>query len=326
MGRKVDLRMLEYFVAVVRHGSIKQAANSLGVSSPAISMHLAEMECILSIQLLNRESRPLRPTPQGLQFYQDAEYLLSEARGVFERIHQKKKGLRERLRLGVGTRIIHSFIPYITSALSDKAESLNITAGRMSDLGQDLENQKLDMLVAMSTSYDERLISTELLRERCLLITPADWGDKVDFQTLINRRDYLRHSPDTILGRMIETAMRSRQFSPKSKVEVDHPAAVLSLVATGKGWSLILPSTLLLYQHLLHRVRIQPVQEVNIYRSISLSMDSRRDNDLAFAQECADAIRDSLEMEFFTSLKKCIPWINKTYFQVQHPTQMWVYR
>jgi LysR family transcriptional regulator, regulator for bpeEF and oprC len=69
---------LQIFVRVVESGSFSQAAREFGVGQPAVSKQIAALERRLGVQLLNRTSRGLRPTPSGLDLYQSGTRLLDD--------------------------------------------------------------------------------------------------------------------------------------------------------------------------------------------------------------------------------------------------------
>ena len=59
------LRLLTAFVAVVRTGSVQAAAAELNVTQPAISQAVRKLEEHVGLRLLDRGSRPARPTEAG---------------------------------------------------------------------------------------------------------------------------------------------------------------------------------------------------------------------------------------------------------------------
>jgi DNA-binding transcriptional LysR family regulator len=65
----MELRHLRYFVAVVQEGSFTRAAKHLHIAQPPLSRQIQQLERRLSVQLLERRSRPLRPTDSGQLFY-----------------------------------------------------------------------------------------------------------------------------------------------------------------------------------------------------------------------------------------------------------------
>ena len=84
----MDLRNLRYFIAVVDAGSLSKAAASLYVAQPALTAQIKKLEAELGAQLLDRSHAGVTPTPVGLQLYQDARRLLSDAAAMQERIQR----------------------------------------------------------------------------------------------------------------------------------------------------------------------------------------------------------------------------------------------
>lgn len=71
--RRLGLRHLEYFVAVVEHGSMAAAADVLFVAASGVSQTIAELEARVGTTLLERSRAGSRPTAAG-------QVLLGEAR------------------------------------------------------------------------------------------------------------------------------------------------------------------------------------------------------------------------------------------------------
>lgn len=88
----MDLRTLRYFIAVVEAGSLSRAAGSLYVAQPALTAQIKKLEGDLDARLLQRSHVGVTPTPAGLQLYEDARRLLSDAAAVRERIQRLPKG------------------------------------------------------------------------------------------------------------------------------------------------------------------------------------------------------------------------------------------
>jgi len=61
----MELRVLRYFLAIVQHGSISQAANALHVSQPALSLQIKNLEQELGTTLFHRGPRTIKLTEKG---------------------------------------------------------------------------------------------------------------------------------------------------------------------------------------------------------------------------------------------------------------------
>ena len=65
IGRRLKLRDLYVFLTVVQHRSMAKAAQQLGVSQPAVSEVIADLEHALGVRLLDRTARGVEPTIYG---------------------------------------------------------------------------------------------------------------------------------------------------------------------------------------------------------------------------------------------------------------------
>src|SRR5215471_18559910 len=62
IGRRIRLRDLHVFLTVTQRGSMAQAAAELGVSQPAVSGVIADLERTLGVPLFDRSTRGVQPT------------------------------------------------------------------------------------------------------------------------------------------------------------------------------------------------------------------------------------------------------------------------
>jgi DNA-binding transcriptional LysR family regulator len=74
-----SLRRLAYFEAIAHAGSIRGAAQRIGLSVPVLSAALAELEEELNVTLAVRSTRSLELTDAGQRVYQDASRLMDAA-------------------------------------------------------------------------------------------------------------------------------------------------------------------------------------------------------------------------------------------------------
>jgi len=66
------------FVATVRHASLSRAAEALGLTQPAVTRRIQSLEEALNVTLLDRETKPLKPTVMGWRVYEQCQGLLRE--------------------------------------------------------------------------------------------------------------------------------------------------------------------------------------------------------------------------------------------------------
>ena len=85
IGRRLRLRDLHVFFAVVQSGSMAQAAADFRVSQPAVSKVIAGLEHTVGVRLLDRSPRGVEPTLYG-------RALLTRARAAFDEL---RLGIRD---------------------------------------------------------------------------------------------------------------------------------------------------------------------------------------------------------------------------------------
>lgn len=90
----MDIRVLEYFLAVAREESITKAAKALSMTQPPLSRQLKELEDELGKQLFIRGNKKVTLTEEGILLRKRAEELIElmektkeEIRSSEERIH-----------------------------------------------------------------------------------------------------------------------------------------------------------------------------------------------------------------------------------------------
>src|SRR5262245_1885269 len=81
IGRRLRLRDLHVFHTVAQQGSMAKAAAQLGVSQPAVSEVIADLEHALDVRLLDR-------SPQGVEPTQYGRALLKRSIVVFDELKQ----------------------------------------------------------------------------------------------------------------------------------------------------------------------------------------------------------------------------------------------
>ncbi|MGF7156036.1 LysR family transcriptional regulator [Novosphingobium gossypii] len=108
---RFDLTDLRLFLAVVDAGSITHGAAEIGLSLPAASERLRDMEATGEVTLLNRGRRGIAPTQAGEMLAHHARTILHQMAQMRGDIGQYAKGLRASVRIFANTAAIAEFLP-----------------------------------------------------------------------------------------------------------------------------------------------------------------------------------------------------------------------
>src|SRR5215469_7206669 len=78
--RRLKLRDLDILTALIDTGTMGKAASRLGISQPAVSKAIAELEAALGVRLVDRERRGITPTPYGLALQKRSVAIFNDLR------------------------------------------------------------------------------------------------------------------------------------------------------------------------------------------------------------------------------------------------------
>lgn len=84
----MKLHQIHAALAVAEHGSLRAAARVLGLSQPALTRNIGELERELGAALFERRSHGMTPTPVGKLFLRRAQVIASETRRAREEVDQ----------------------------------------------------------------------------------------------------------------------------------------------------------------------------------------------------------------------------------------------
>jgi DNA-binding transcriptional LysR family regulator len=238
----VDLRQLEYFVAVARHRHFGRAAAAAYVSQPALSQQVRRLEAELGIALLRRTSRGVELTPAGADLLVRAESILADvahARGAMDEHAGVVRGAvgvaatADALRLPEALAAFHREHPGVRLALrhASAGEALALLRRRAVDLA----------VLSIAPDAADGLDVTPLAEEPlCAIAAPDDpfAGAVVRLEELRGRA-FVLGEPGTALRELVMNACQAVGFSPVPLLEVGDPATVRFLVNAGLGVSLV---------------------------------------------------------------------------------------
>jgi DNA-binding transcriptional LysR family regulator len=214
---------LEFFVKLVKHGSLSALARDIGVTPPAVSARLAQMERRLGVRLLNRTTRRLSMTHEGEQYLTTGSKLLSALQELDRTISSSRatpKGLlRVNATFGFGRRHIAPAIAAFHRQYPDVEVQLELT-----DRPLNLAEAAFDVGVRFGEIPDSRLIARKVATNRRMVCaSPIYVRAKGEPDT---PRDLQRHQ--CIVLRENDTAYGTWHFSKGKRHETVKVHGVLS--------------------------------------------------------------------------------------------------
>lgn len=172
---RLTVRQMEYFDALARTLHFGRAAELAGVSQPALSTQIAEMEERLGCPLFERGGKAVRMTDEALALQPRIERLLSELQEIERIARHGPLAMEGRFRLGIIPTIAPYLLPQILPEIRARFPKLQLELREAvtSTLIEETAARRLDAFIAASPLDGPALVTEELFADRFFLAVPA---------------------------------------------------------------------------------------------------------------------------------------------------------
>jgi LysR family transcriptional regulator, cyn operon transcriptional activator len=243
----MDLRDLEYFLAVVEAGSVTKGARRMHVAQPTLSHALARLEQDLGERLLERKARvPLRLTDAGELVAQHARQALSAITSLKDELAALRGQLAGALRIAAIQSLSATILPRALAQLSLKYPGVKPSVRTLAaeSIARAVASGRADVgLVAGAPRSALRGLSVQLLFEEPLVALvrrsdPLARAKRLRLARLAERELVL--VPDgTFLSDIIHAACEQAGFSPRVRLTLASAEALRETVRAGLGLTLL---------------------------------------------------------------------------------------
>jgi DNA-binding transcriptional LysR family regulator len=268
VGTGLTTRSLEVFVSVARAGTMSAAAEQLGMTQPAVSQLINQMETALNLQLFDRSKRPLILTLHGAALVEPARAIVSGIERFGQALQWGLGGQMPLLRIGMLNSFAETIGPSVFTELRRSAAQLTIDSGFSATRMRAVADRELDFVI---TSDESPLLPgvtmAPILTEPFLIVAPESYeGDPRAIKPLSETLDLIRFGRDPFMHSRFDQTLRAWGISPTHHYHLDTHAAVLEMVASGVGWTILPP--LAVYRAISRgdRFRVAPYPEQSMKR------------------------------------------------------------
>lgn len=167
---------MEYFEALARTLHFGRAAALAGVSQPALSSQIAEMEERLGCRLFERGGRSARLTGEAEALQPRIERLLSDLREIERLAGQARAPLEGRFRLGMIPTVAPYLLPQILPGIRERFPNLQLELREAvtATLVEETTERRLDAFIAAKPLDETTLATEELFADRFFLAVKED--------------------------------------------------------------------------------------------------------------------------------------------------------
>lgn len=116
----MEIRVLRYFLAVVREGGINRAAEVLHITQPTLSRQLSQLEEEVGVKLFHRGARKITLTNEGILLRRRAEEILSLVDRTEKELIEQEELVEGRIVIGCGELATMQILPEMIEAFHEK--------------------------------------------------------------------------------------------------------------------------------------------------------------------------------------------------------------
>jgi len=263
------LRELKTFLAVARHGTFAAAGLHIGLTQSAVSAQIRNLEQALGIRLFDRTGRQATLNPAGLRAVPMAQEMLA----IFSRMGESEdvSEFRGELKIGAVATAQTGLLPQALLRLRQQAPGLEpkLVPGVSLNLLSQVDAGEVDLAIMIKPPFElpKELSATVIRREPFVLIVPLQVEGDDPLQLLADQPQ-VRYDRNSFGGRLVTRFLREQRIEVEVALELDELEAIVKMVESGLGVSL-LPKAGLWLEHPL-KVRVIELGELTFYREMVL--------------------------------------------------------
>ena len=221
----MDLRVLNYFLAVAREENFTRAAQMLHVTQPTLSRQIAQLEEDLGVKLFTRSNHNIILTEDGMILKRRAQELLALAEKTRQDLRHRDEELTGKIAIGSGEFQSTRFLSQMIASFSEKHPNVQyeIYSGDADNIHDYVERGLLDIgLMAEPIDIRKYDFISMPVKER--------WGVWVNTDSALAQKEWVQ--PEDLVGKQLITA--TGEF-PKSSIGkwLDDYNTQVKIIATG---------------------------------------------------------------------------------------------
>lgn len=243
----MQLRHLQYFVAVAQERSFTRAAARLHVAQPPLSRQIQQLEQELGVTLVARGTRPTVLTEEGRVLYEQAVQILDRVEEMRATMRRLQQGRRNVFGIGFVGSTLYGNLPGIIRAYRAARPGVELILLELTTLEQiaALKEGRIDVGFGR-IAFDDPDITRQLLRnERMVAALPShhpllDTPGPLSLAALCAEPlvAYPK-SPRPSYADQVLALFRERGLKPAALLEVRELQTALGLVAADAGFALV---------------------------------------------------------------------------------------
>jgi len=242
MREHPSLDHLFTFRSVIEQGSFSAAAQRVGVSQPAVSLQVQQLERQLGTKLIERIGRRATPTAAGAELLQCMGRIETAVADMREAMARFSSGASGRMRIGTGATACTFLLPSVLRKLRAKFPDVEIvvTTGNTSDVVTAVEENRIDVGFVTLPAQGRVLDITPLMLDEFVAIAPKDFPlPKHITPSSLAELPVLLFEPGGNTRRIADEWLAKAGSSLKPIMSLGSVEAIKALVGAGLGCAIV---------------------------------------------------------------------------------------
>ncbi len=233
----LEIKHLRMICALADSGNMTRAAEKLCITQSALSQQLKDIENKLGTDLFFRTRKKMIITEAGRQLHGTAAEVIETLDSAERAIARKMKGEKGELRVGTQCIFCYRWLPQVMRRFQAKFPNIEIEMGSSTDLVEELEAKKYDIVISGAISPDEVHTSVPLFADQLVCVMPE--GHPLAACSFVQFEDFsgvnlISHAEQS-RNRFYQQVLKPRGIEPKKIMNVGAPQAIIEMVVAGFG-------------------------------------------------------------------------------------------
>ncbi|WP_216587584.1 LysR family transcriptional regulator [Streptomyces brasiliscabiei] len=241
----MELRQLEYLVAVAEERNFTRAAERVHISQSGVSAQIRQLERELGAELFDRSARTVTLTAAGKAALEHARTALAAAGAVGRAVGEVAGLIRGRLTVGmvIGCTLTPLFDALAAFHQAHPGVEISLLEDSSDRLTDQVRTGTVDLaLIGAATATPDGLGALTLINDRLVAAVPA--GHPLANQRRVTLRDLMAHPivcmpPGTGLRAVFDQACAAQGLRPSIALQASAADAMADLAARGLGVALL---------------------------------------------------------------------------------------
>ena len=242
----MNTRQIQYALMLYENLNFSVVAEKLGITQPALSKQIHNLEDELGIRLFDRSTSPLTVTPAGEHFFVHAKEILYREDQLLKSMEEFKSGERGSLVIGVSPFRCQYLLPKVIKEFKKKYPEVQVVLHEAGTdvLRKETAEGRFDFSI-VNLPVDEAVLDVAPIETDILVLAvPKEMasalpsGEHIDLSDCENL-NFVTVGKNQEMRQLLEKSCLASGFSPKISAEVVGISTAFALCLEGVGATLI---------------------------------------------------------------------------------------